>query len=103
MTFFVPFGNQVSRKRSAFVTDATGAAGTALPPQVRRRRLIALAPLRIPPGHRVTVHDDVTCPGLGLPADRYRALARQVHVVVSPAAGWRRHPGDPPGRARRWR
>ena len=77
MTFFVPFGNQVSRKRTVLVTGATGAVGTALLPQLRRHRLAVLAHRRITPGNVITVHGDVTREGFGLPADRYQALARR--------------------------
>ena len=101
MTFFVPFGNQASEKPTVFVTGATGVVGTALLPQLRRHRLmIALTQCRITPGDVVTVYGDVTRAGLGLSVDQYRALARHAGGVT-PAAGWRRHPGDPPRRTRR--
>ena len=86
MTFFVPFGNQVSRKRTVLVTGATGVVGTALLPHLRRHRVVALAHRRITPGNVITVHGDVTRPGLGLAPDRYEALVRHVDVVVHAAA-----------------
>jgi hypothetical protein len=93
--------------------------GTALPPQPRRHRLIALAHHPATPGNVIMVHGDETCPDLGLPVDRCRALAWQVDAVVPArakavgcgpvpvrcgptAAGWRGHPLDPPRRARWW-
>jgi nucleoside-diphosphate-sugar epimerase len=119
MTFFVPFGDQASRRRIVLLTGATGAVGTALLPQLRRHRVIVLAHRRVIPGNVITMPGEVTHPGLGLPVDRYRELARNGDVVVPAAAGTGlpvvtarppalvpgrcQPPGDPPRRARRWR
>src|SRR5262249_12224074 len=103
MTIFVPFGNQASRKRTVLVAGATGVVGTALPPQLRRHRLIAPAHRRTPPGYGIAVHGDDPRPGLGPLVDRYPAPFRQVDLVAPAAGGRRRHHGDSPRRARRWR
>jgi nucleoside-diphosphate-sugar epimerase len=86
MTFFVPFGNQVSRRKTVLVTGATGVVGTALLAQLRHHRVVALAHRRITPGGVITAHGDITRPGLGLNPERYETLARHVDVVIHAAA-----------------
>jgi nucleoside-diphosphate-sugar epimerase len=87
MTFFAPLGEKYADRRTVLVTGATGVVGSALLPRLAaRHRVIALAHRRITPGGVVTVHGDVTRPLLGLPPERYAALAGQVDAVVHAAA-----------------
>ncbi len=72
--------------RTVLVTGLSGVVGTALAPELRRHRLLALTRRDSAPAGAELVRGDLTAPDLGLAAAEYAALARRVDVVVHAAA-----------------
>jgi nucleoside-diphosphate-sugar epimerase len=78
--------DRTPRGRTVLVTGITGVVGTALLPELAGQHVIALTHSAAPPAGVIAVRGDLTRPRLGLPMARYRALARQVDVIVHAAA-----------------
>ena len=72
----------VSLRRTVLLTGASGVVGSALIPELRAHRVVALSHRRRPPGPVAQVHGDLTKPRLGLSRQTYNTLTAQIDTVV---------------------
>ncbi|MFI5800469.1 SDR family oxidoreductase [Streptomyces sp. NPDC051677] len=71
--------------KTVLLTGGSGVLGTALIPQLRHHRIIALVHRTAPSGCDEVVHSDVSQPLLGLDETTYRKLCAEADVVIHAA------------------